>query len=80
MDVSVLASAEPLLPRIAAGDERAVRECVARYGSLVWSLVRRWSPNPQEAEDAVQDVFIDIWRTASRFDASRATEPGWSRW
>jgi len=77
VDVSVLASAEPLLPRIAAGDERAVRECVARYGSLVWSLVRRWSPNPQEAEDAVQDVFIDIWRTASRFDASRATEPGW---
>ncbi|MCC6429682.1 MAG: sigma-70 family RNA polymerase sigma factor [Gemmatimonadaceae bacterium] len=62
---------------MAAGDERAVRECVARYGSLVWSLVRRWSPNPQEAEDAVQDVFIDIWRTASRFDASRATEPGW---
>ena len=54
----VLANAEPLLPRIAAGDERAVRECVARYGSLIWSLVRRWSPDSQEAEDAVQDVFI----------------------
>jgi len=73
----VLANAEPLLPRIAAGDERAVRECVARYGSLVWSLVRRWSPDSQEAEDAVQDVFIDLWRTAARFDPTRATEPGW---
>ncbi len=73
----VLANAEPLLPRIAAGDERAVRECVARYGSLIWSLVRRWSPDSQEAEDAVQDVFIDLWRTAARFDATRATEPGW---
>lgn len=72
-----LANAEPLLPRIAAGDERAVRECVNRYGSLVWSLVRRWSPDAQEAEDAVQDVFIDLWRTASRFDPARATEPGW---
>ncbi len=72
-----LANAEPLLPRIAAGDERAVRECVARYGSLVWSLVRRWSPDAQEAEDAVQDVFIDLWRTAARFDPARATEPGW---
>lgn len=72
-----LANAEPLLPRIAAGDERAVRECVARYGSLIWSLVRRWSPDSQEAEDAVQDVFIDLWRSAARFDPARATEPGW---
>lgn len=72
-----LANADPLLPRIAAGDERAVRECVARYGALVWSLVRRWSPDSQEAEDAVQDVFIDLWRTAARFDATRATEAGW---
>ncbi len=71
------ADAEPLLPRIAAGDERAVRECVARYGSLVWSLVRRWSPDTQEAEDAVQDVFIDLWRSAGRFDPTRASEPGW---
>lgn len=76
-DATVLANAMPLLPRIAAGDERAVRECVARYGALVWSLVRRWSPDGQEAEDAVQDVFIDLWRSAARFDATRATEPGW---
>ena len=76
-DAMSLALAEPLLPRIAAGDEAAVRECVARYGALVWSLVRRWSPNPADAEDAVQDVFIDLWRTAGRFDAMRATESGW---
>ncbi|MBL0171967.1 MAG: sigma-70 family RNA polymerase sigma factor [Gemmatimonadaceae bacterium] len=69
--------AEPLLPRIAAGDEHAVRECVARYGALVWSLVRRWSPDAQDAEDAVQDVFIDLWRSASKFDVARATEAGW---
>jgi RNA polymerase sigma-70 factor (ECF subfamily) len=76
-DATALALAEPLLPRVAAGDERAVRECVARYGALVWSLVRRWSPNAQDAEDAVQDVFIDLWRSAARFDATRATESGW---
>ena len=66
-----------MLLRIALGDESAVRECVARYGALIWSLVRRWSPNTADAEDAVQDVFIDLWRTAGRFDATRATESGW---
>lgn len=68
---------EPLLPRIAAGDERAVRECVGRYGALVWSLARRWSPDTGEGEDAVQEIFIDLWRTAGRYDPSRTTEAGW---
>jgi RNA polymerase sigma-70 factor (ECF subfamily) len=66
-----------LLPRIAAGDERAVRACVVRYGPLVSSLARRWCIDAMDAEDAVQEVFIDLWRTASRFDAARATEAGW---
>ena len=68
---------DPLLPRIAAGDDRAVSECVARYGALVWSLARRWSPDTGDAEDAVQEIFIDLWRTASRYDASRTSEAGW---
>lgn len=71
------AAVEPLLPRIAAGDERAVRDCVARYGPLVWSLARRWSPDGGDAEDAVQEIFIDLWRTAARYDASRTSEAGW---
>ena len=68
---------EPLLPRIAGGDDRAVRDCVARYGALVWSLARRWSPDPTEAEDAVQEIFIDLWRTAARYDVARTSEAGW---
>jgi RNA polymerase sigma factor (sigma-70 family) len=68
---------EPLLPRIAAGDERAVRDCVARYGALVWSLARRWTPDGGDVEDAVQEIFIDLWRTAARYDASRTSEAGW---
>lgn len=66
-----------LLPRVAAGDELAVRECVTRYGPLIWALVRRWSPDMRDAEDAVQEVFVDLWRSASRYDATRATEAGW---
>lgn len=71
------APVEPLLPRIAAGDEGAVRDCVTRYGPLVWSLVRRWSPDGSDAEDAVQEIFIDLWRTAARYDMSRTSEAGW---
>jgi len=38
------------------------------YGDLVWSLARRFLRNPTDAEDAVQDVFIDLWNSASRYD------------
>ncbi len=68
---------EPLLPRIAAGDERAVRECVTRYGPLVYSLARRWSAESGDIEDAVQEIFIDLWRTAARYDTARTSEAGW---
>ena len=72
-----MSSAPPLLPRIASGDEYAVRECIERYGALIWSLVRRWSPDARDAEDAVQEVFVDLWRSASRYEPTRSTEAGW---
>jgi RNA polymerase sigma-70 factor (ECF subfamily) len=64
---------EPLLPRIARGDAGAVRVCLARYGALVWAMARRLAP--ADAEDAVQDVFLDLWKSAARFDTEVASEP-----
>lgn len=64
----------PLLPRIADGDPKAIDECIARYGSLVWSLARRLSSSMTDAEDAVQEIFIDIWKNADRFREDRAGE------
>jgi RNA polymerase sigma-70 factor (ECF subfamily) len=66
-----------LLVRIAGGDELAVRECVQRFGPLVWALARRWSPDPRDVEDAVQEVFVDLWRSAGRYDPAKATQAGW---
>lgn len=66
--------ADSVLPRIAAGDPAAVADCIARYGGLVWSLARRFLGNLADAEDAVQDVFIDLWKNAGRFDPGRAAE------
>jgi RNA polymerase sigma factor (sigma-70 family) len=64
-----------ILGRIAAGERAAVQECLDSYGGLVWSLARRLSPNQADAEDAVQEIFIDLWKSAGRFDESRASEP-----
>jgi RNA polymerase sigma factor (sigma-70 family) len=64
----------PLLPRVAAGDSAALRECVDRYGALVWSLARRLSCDRDDAEDAAQEGFIEVWRKAGRYDAARASE------
>ena len=60
--------------RIAAGDKTAVQDCLSAYGGLVWSLARQLAPNPADAEDAVQDIFIDIWRSAGRYDEAVASE------
>ncbi len=51
-----------------------MRECTDRYGGLVWSLARRWNRSQADAEDAVQDVFVSIWRNAGRFDPQVAKE------
>jgi len=64
----------PLLTRVAAGEPGAVRVCLDQFGGLVWSLCRRLCPTEAEAEDAVQDIFLDVWQSAERYDPSIASE------
>lgn len=64
-----------LLTRIANGDTGAVDECIDRYGGLVWSLARRLSSSLADAEDAVQEVFVDLWKNADRYRGEIAGEP-----
>ena len=63
-----------LLQRVAAGEAEAVRECIARYSGLVWSLARQFCASAAEAEDAVQEIFISLWRSAATFDPAVASE------
>jgi RNA polymerase sigma-70 factor (ECF subfamily) len=63
-----------VLQRIARGDAGAVRECMDQYGPLVWSLARRMSRTAADAEDATQEIFLDIWRSAGRYDASQGSD------
>jgi RNA polymerase sigma-70 factor, ECF subfamily len=66
--------AKAILNRIAEGDQGAVQECLTAYGGLVWSLARRMLRNSDDAEDAVQEIFVDVWKNAGRYDSSQSSE------
>lgn len=63
-----------LLKRVADGDKSAIKEVMDQFGGLVWSLARKSCYNPADAEDATQEIFLDIWKNAARFDASKGSE------
>jgi RNA polymerase sigma factor (sigma-70 family) len=63
-----------ILQRVAEGDHAAVGECLNHYGGLVWSMARRFCADLSEAEDATQEIFVELWQCAARFDPSLASE------
>ncbi len=66
-----------LMRRVASNDEAAIAELYDRFGSLVYRMAVQAMPNKAEAEDAVQEVFIRLWRTADRYDQTRAALVTW---
>jgi RNA polymerase sigma-70 factor (ECF subfamily) len=73
---SILKSNEkkPILKRVVAGDESAFADFIDKYGKLVWSLAKKYTQTTEDAEDAVQEIFMEIWQNAERFDESKASE------
>lgn len=66
-----------LMRRVASGDERAVGDLYDRFGSLVYRMALQAMPTRVEAEDAVQEIFVRLWRTAERYDENRAALVTW---
>jgi RNA polymerase sigma factor (sigma-70 family) len=66
-----------LVGRVAHGDAEALEALYGRYGRPCYGLARRILGDEQLAQDVVQEVFLALWRDASRFDASRG---GFSSW
>lgn len=63
-----------LLQRIANGDQEGMRQLIDSYSGLVWSLVRRKIANAVDAEDLVQEIFSDIWKSAHRYNMDMGSE------
>lgn len=66
-----------LMQRIAGGEEGAVDELYERFAPLVFKASRQVLSSNAEAEDAVQEVYLRLWRTADRYDPRRAKLVTW---
>ena len=63
-----------VLASIASGDPDAIQACIDRYSGLIWSLARSMMRTTADAEDAVQEIFLSLWKNAGSFDPSKSSE------
>jgi RNA polymerase sigma-70 factor (ECF subfamily) len=66
-----------LMDRLIQRDATALETLYDRYGRPVYSLVLRIAQQPASAEEIVQDVFLQLWRSAERFQISRGPLEPW---
>ena len=65
------------LRRMSGGDSTALAELYDRYGSLVYSVALRILRSSADAEDAVQQAWVQVWKSAGSYDARRGTVAAW---
>lgn len=66
-----------LVERVARGDKAAFSELYDTVAPRVYGLVKRLLVDPSQAEEVTQEVFLEIWQTASRFDPARGGAVTW---
>ena len=77
-------TSEPFLPedsdlvhRIAGRDETALKELYERYSGLLLALSRRILMSASDSEEVLQEVFLQVWNQAERYDRSRSSVSTW---
>lgn len=68
---------DELLGRVARGDEAAFEQVYDRVAGSVYGLVRRVLRDPAQSEEVTQEVLIEVWRSASRYDRARGSAAAW---
>lgn len=68
---------EDLLEQVARGDETAFTDLFHRVSGPVHGLVRRVLRDPAQSEEVTQEVLVNVWRTAARFDPARGSAMAW---
>jgi RNA polymerase sigma-70 factor (ECF subfamily) len=70
-------TADDLLARVARGDDEAFAALYDELSPVVYGLCRRVLRDPAEAEEVAQEAFLQVWRTAPRYDPERGSARSW---
>jgi RNA polymerase sigma-70 factor (ECF subfamily) len=68
---------EDVLEQVARGDESAFTDLFHRVSGPVHGLIRRVLRDPAQSEEVTQEVLINVWRSAARFDAAQGSAMAW---
>jgi RNA polymerase sigma-70 factor (ECF subfamily) len=71
------AGADALLRRIAAGEQAAFAELFDEFAPRVYRRIRAVLRDRSQSEEVMQEVFLEVWQQAARFEPSRGTVAGW---
>jgi RNA polymerase sigma-70 factor, ECF subfamily len=71
------AGLDTVLKHVAKGDQGAFEALYDQLAASVYGLIRKVLRNPSQAEEVTQEVLLEVWRTASRFDPARGSAATW---
>ncbi|TFC42788.1 sigma-70 family RNA polymerase sigma factor [Cryobacterium sp. TMT1-21] len=77
LESTVPESKEQLLGRVARGDEAAFGELYDQMAPRVLGLVRRLLVDPAQSEEVTQEIFLEIWQSATRYEVQRGGASTW---
>lgn len=69
---------EDLIAQVARGDRDAFEAVYRQLAAPVYGLIRRVLRDPAQSEEVTQEVMVELWRTATRFDPARGSVRTWA--
>jgi RNA polymerase sigma-70 factor (ECF subfamily) len=63
-----------ILQRVAKGDRTAIKDCIHTYGDVIWSMAKKFTNSTEDAEAVTQEIFLNVWRYAARFEETNFDE------
>ncbi len=76
--VSPAPDLQSMMSQVVLGDERAFAGLYDALAGVVYGTVKRVLRDPAMSEEVTQEVFVELWRTAARFDPARASVSTWA--